>query len=89
MKQVKNVINAKDMDIVVLSGAGSDDYISLTDIARYRNPDEPDVVVGNWMRNRSTIEFLGLWKALNNSKFKPIEFEGFKNEDTHVQGTLY
>lgn len=56
------------------------EYISLTDIAKYRNKFEPFSVINNWMRSRSTIEFLGLWEKLYNSDFKPIEFERFKNE---------
>ena len=54
------------------------DYISLTDIARYRNNSEPFSIINNWMRSRSTIEFLGLWEKLSNPHFKPIEFERFK-----------
>jgi hypothetical protein len=56
------------------------DFISLTDIARYRNSQEPFAVINNWMRSRSTIEFLGLWEKLCNPGFKPLEFERFKNE---------
>lgn len=56
------------------------DYISLTDIARYRNPKEPKDVVKNWMRNRSTIEFLGAWEMINNPHFKGVEFDAFKME---------
>lgn len=56
------------------------DYISLTDIAKYRNETDTFSVINNWMRSRSTIEFLGLWEKLNNPDFKPIEFERFKNE---------
>ncbi len=56
------------------------EYISLTDIAKYRNPVEPFSIINNWMRSRSTIEFLGLWEKLNNSTFKPLEFERFKSE---------
>ncbi len=56
------------------------EFISLTDIAKYRNPIEPFSVINNWMRSRSTIEFLGLWEKLNNPDFKPIEFDRFKNE---------
>lgn len=56
------------------------DYISLTDIAKYRNPVEPFSIINNWMRSRSTIEFLGLWEKLNNADFKPIDFERFKSE---------
>ncbi|OVE75003.1 DNA-binding protein [archaeon D22] len=54
-----------------------EDYISLTDIARYKNPAEPKDVVKNWMRNRSTIEFLGLWEKINNNNFKGVEFDSF------------
>ena len=56
------------------------DYISLTDIARYRNTQEPFAIINNWMRSRSTIEFLGLWEKLTNPGFKPLEFERFRNE---------
>ncbi len=59
---------------------GASDFISLTDIARYRNAQEPFAVINNWMRSRSTIEFLGLWEKLCNPDFKPLEFERFKNE---------
>ncbi|MFZ4388432.1 MAG: KilA-N domain-containing protein [Chthoniobacterales bacterium] len=59
---------------------GSSDFISLTDIARYRNSQEPFAVINNWMRSRSTIEFLGLWEKLCNPDFKPLEFERFRNE---------
>ena len=79
-KPVKSVIHAQDTEIVVLSQTGTDDYISLTDIARYRSTSEAYAVICNWMRNRSTIEFLGLWEQLNNPTFKPLEFERFKNE---------
>jgi hypothetical protein len=56
------------------------DYISLTDIAKYRNSIEPFSIINNWMRSRSTIEFLGLWEKLNNPDFKPIEFDRFRSE---------
>jgi hypothetical protein len=56
------------------------DYISITDIARYRNNDAPADVVKNWLRNRSTIEFLGLWEKLNNPQFKLVEFDQFRND---------
>ena len=56
------------------------DYISLTDIARYKNPDEPKDAIKNWMRNYSTIEFLGIWERINNPKFKGVEFDAFKKE---------
>jgi hypothetical protein len=52
--------------------------ISLTDIARVRNPDEPKDVVKNWLRNRSTVEYMGLWEKINNAAFKGVEFDSFK-----------
>ena len=57
-----------------------EDYISLTGIAKYRNALEPFAVINNWMRSRSTIEFLGLWERLSNPDFKPLEFERFRTE---------
>lgn len=54
------------------------DYISLTDIARFKDPERTDYLISNWLRNRNTIEFLGLWEALNNPGFNPIEFDGIK-----------
>ncbi len=57
-----------------------DDYISLTDIARFKDPKRTDYIIQNWLRNRNTIEFIGIWERLNNTDFKPIEFEGFRNE---------
>jgi hypothetical protein len=55
------------------------DYISLTDIAKHKS-DDPTAVIGNWMRNRNTIEYLGIWESLYNPNFKPLEFEGFRKE---------
>ncbi len=54
------------------------DYISLTDIARHRNPGHTDDLVRNWLRNRNTLEFLGIWERLNNPDFNPVEFDGFR-----------
>ena len=59
-----------DQEVVVLTRENSD-YISLTDIAKYRNKQEPFAIINNWMRSRSTIEFLGLWEKLSNPDFKP------------------
>lgn len=80
MNEIKSTIQAKETVISVISKIGKEDYISLTDIARYRNPEEPNVVVANWMRVRSTIEYLGLWEQIHNPNFNPLEFEGFKAE---------
>lgn len=71
-------INVKDTSIAIIK-YDETDYISLTDIARFKT-NEPNSVIGNWMRNRNTIEYLGIWEILYNPSFKPIEFEGFKKE---------
>lgn len=55
------------------------EFISLTDIARYKS-DDPTAVIQNWMRDRDVIEFLGLWERLHNPNFKPFEFEGFRKQ---------
>jgi len=63
---------------ITLQTIKEEDYISLTDIARYKNPSHTDDLVRNWLRNRNTLEFLGIWERLNNPAFKPVEFDGFK-----------
>jgi len=77
MKSQKIEVQGK---VITLISREEKDFISLTDIAKFRNPDEPFSIINNWMRNRSTIEFLGLWEQLSNPDFKPIEFDRFKNE---------
>ena len=72
-------ITVQQIDIVLYED-NEQDYISLTDIARYKNPAEPKDVVKNWMRSRTTIEFLGLWEQLNNPNFKGVEFDSFLYE---------
>jgi len=79
VKTLKGTISVKGTEITVLSQGTENDYISLTDIAKYKNPDEPFIVVNNWMRLRNTIEYLGIWEQLNNTEFKPIEFDRFLN----------
>lgn len=76
----KETIEAKGVEIQVYTEDFKNDYISLTDIARYKNSEEPNMVVANWMRNHNTIEYLGVWEQLNNPEFNPIEFEGFLQE---------
>lgn len=76
----KEKIQAKGFSIEVYTEDFKNDYISLTDIAKYKNNLEPNVVVANWMRNYNTIEYLGIWEQLNNPAFNPIEFEGFLKE---------
>lgn len=69
-------IIVKDTSLTVIK-LNENDYISLTDIAKYKS-DDPNAVIANWMRNRNTIEYLGIWETLYNPDFKPIEFEGFR-----------
>ncbi|MFH1050175.1 MAG: KilA-N domain-containing protein [bacterium] len=71
-------IEVKQTSISILH-INETDYVSITDIARYKS-DEPTAVIANWMRNRNTIEYLGIWETLNNTEFKHLEFEGFKKE---------
>ena len=78
MKDVKSTINANGVEICV-SSSNEADYISLTDIAKKRNPEFPADVVKNQLRSRSTIEFLGLWEKIYNPDFKLVEFDQFKN----------
>ena len=71
-------INVQQTAITLLK-VNEQDYISLTDIARHKS-DDPTAVIGNWMRNRNTIEYLGIWETLYNPGFKPLEFDGFRKE---------
>jgi len=72
-------ITVKGLEVVTFKKRESD-YISLTDIARYKDKERTNYIIQNWMRNRETIEFLGLWEKLNNPNFKGIEFDAFKNQ---------
>ena len=72
-------INVKGTEIIILSEKNKDEYISLTGIARYRDAERSDYILQNWLRNRSTIEFVGLWEQFNNPNFNSIEFDGIKN----------
>lgn len=78
VKLTRNIM-IKDKRITFVSCNG-DDYISLTDIARYKNSEEPKDIVKNWIRNRSTIEFIGIWEKINNPGFKGVEFDSFRSE---------
>ena len=71
-------INVHQTEVTILK-INNDDYISLTDIAKFKT-DDTSAVIGNWMRNRNTIEYLGVWETLYNPVFKPLEFEGFKKD---------
>ena len=75
----KNEIIVKDVSIKTMNVNGVD-YICITDIAKQKNDIDPNGVIGNWMRNRNTVEFLGIWETLHNPNFNPVEFEGFRKE---------
>ena len=79
MPNLKSKILVQENEISLINNELGE-FISLTDIAKYKNSEEPFSVINNWMRNRSTIGFIGLWEKLNNSNFKPIEFDRFKME---------
>jgi len=73
-------INVKGTEIIILTEKNKDEYISLTGIARYRDAERSDYILQNWLRNRSTIEFVGLWEQFNNPNFNSIEFDGIKSQ---------
>jgi hypothetical protein len=77
-KEKKATINVRGLAVSIISQS-QDDYISITDIARHRDAERSDYILQNWMRNRSTIEFIGLWEQLRNPHFNSIEFDGIKN----------
>lgn len=72
-------INVQGQSVSVIS-INNQDFISITDIAKHRSPDTPADIIKNWMRSKSTIEFLGLWEKLNNPDFKLVDFDQFRNE---------
>ena len=76
----KDTIEAKGFAIQIYTEDFKNDYISLTDIARYKNVHEPKDVVKNWLRVRDTVEFLGLWETIHNPSFKGVEFDSFRKE---------
>lgn len=78
-KVKKDTIEAKGFAIQIYTEDFKNDYISLTDIARYKS-DEPFIVINNWLRGKDNIQFLGLWESMHNPDFKPIEFDRLKDE---------
>lgn len=76
MCMTKITVQNTEITIIAVNG---DDYISLTDLARHKS-DDPNAVIANWLRNRNTIEYLGIWEQLYNPDFKPTEFEGFRRQ---------
>lgn len=79
-KTIRDTIHANGIDIRIYSEDLKNDYISLTDIARKREGDYPGYVIQNWLRNKSTVSFVGLWESIHNPNFNYIEFEAIKNE---------
>ena len=76
-KNIKETIRAKEYNISIYTSGFEKEFLSLTDIARYKS-DDPSSTIQNWMRGKDVIEFLGLWERLNNPNFKPLE--GFRNK---------
>jgi hypothetical protein len=76
-KNSKTTIEVKGSSVTILNRK-DEDYISLTDIARYKNAEHTDDLIRNWLRNRNTVEFLGVWERLNNPGFNPVEFDGIR-----------
>ena len=74
MKNQKIEVKGTEITVTV---RGEKDYISLTDIARHRDAERSDYILQNWLRNRSTIEFIGLWEKIHNPNFKGVEFDSF------------
>lgn len=78
-KKVSETIHANGIDISIYTTDFQNEFISLTDIAKYKS-DDPAAVIQNWMRSRDVIDFLGLWESLHNEHFNHLEFEGFRNQ---------
>jgi len=74
------IIQVDGMEIAVLSAGAGEDYLSLTDLAKRTNPDNPADIIANWLRNKDTLEFLGVWEKLNNPVFNLLDFEEVKNQ---------
>ncbi|MBO4699966.1 KilA-N domain-containing protein [bacterium] len=80
MKTATETIHAQGIEIGIYTTDFENEFLSLTDIAKYRNEDDPRFVIQNWMRNRNTIEFLAVWEILHNPDFNRVQFEAVKNE---------
>jgi len=79
MKPKNNKIDVQGREVVI-NTVNNEDYISITDIAKYKDENRTGYIIQNWMRNRNTIEFLGIWERLNNPDFNVIEFEYIKSQ---------
>ena len=80
MRVKSDTLHVQGINVGIYTEDYRNEYISLTDIARYKNSDDPRFAIQNWMRNRNTIEFLGLWETLHNPNFNRVQFDTFKNE---------
>lgn len=80
MPEKNLTLKAQGYEISVIAYESENDFISLTDIAKQKNSERTDIVVLNWLRNRNTIEFLGVWEKMHNPSFNPIEFDGIRNQ---------
>ena len=76
---MKPKLTVLEWNVATLTKDGIE-YVCITDIARYKNSERTDDLIRNWLGNRNTIEFLGIWEQLNNPNFKPVEFDGFRKE---------
>jgi len=83
----KKKLNVNEIEIVLYK-QNEEEFISLTDMAKFRDSKRTNYIIQNWMRTRSTIEFIGLWEQLHNPNFKRIEFDAFKNESGSNSFTL-
>jgi len=79
MSRKNTKIKIKGIEVTFVQ-TQQEDFICITDIAKFKNPDAPRDIIKNWMRSKNTIELLGLWEKLNNPDFKQVEFDLFKNE---------
>lgn len=79
MPPKNSTVSAKGLEIRTILTTEDNDYLSLTDIAKYKNAEAPSDVIKNWLRLRNTIEYLGIWEQLHNPNFNPVEFDGFRN----------
>lgn len=86
-KPIKETIHAKGIAIGIYTMDFQNEFISLTDIAKYRNEDDSQFVIQNWMRNRNTIEFLAVWEELHNLDFNRVQFEAVRGEAGLYGGT--
>lgn len=83
----KTKLNVNEIEIVLYK-QNEEEYISITDMAKFRDSERTNYIIQNWMRTRSTVEFLGLWEQLNNPNFKSIEFDAFRIESGSNSFTL-